>query len=149
MFRVLSEYYGIIGNKKLSECYSAKAAGYNESEEKRKNGIFAVGKPDDFLPVSPDPEALREICARLKELSDGGAEKIFIAAREFDGEIYNVVFVKLRDEVPNEKKFAIMHEIYLYLDSRDENFYLTEYSEVSGVFEIAEKSENAVNVPLE
>lgn len=149
VFRILSEYYGIIGNKKLSECYSAKAACYNVSEEKRKDGIFSVGKPEDFVPVSPDPEALREICARLKELSDGGAEKIFIAAREFDGEIYNVVFVKLRDEVPNEKKFAIMHEIYLYLDSRDENFYLTEYSEVSGVFEIAEKSENTVNVPLE
>ena len=37
-----------------------------------------------------------------------------------------------------------MHEIYLFLDSRDENFYLIDSPSVPELFASAEKSEKSV-----
>lgn len=143
-FTALSEYYRIIGEKKMSEVYSAKAAEYENSESARNDRIFAEGGPDSFVSPSQDRDAIPEICGKLKELADGYAEEIVIAAREYGGEIYNIVFVKPLQSVPDNTKREFMHEIYLFLDSRDENFYLIDSPSVPELFASAEKSEKSV-----
>lgn len=143
-FTALSEYYGIIGDVKNSEFCSEKAAEYENSESARNDIIFSAGGDGSFLPPSPEREALSEICEKLKELSDGYAEKIVIAAREYGGEVYNIVFVKPQQSVTDNTKREFMHGLFLFLDSRDENFYLVDSASVPELFGSAEKSEKSV-----
>lgn len=149
VFVALSEYYATIGNNGLSSIYRAKAEEFDNSDSSAKNRIFNISSTADLSPLTLDRDTVNEVSDKLKEIVGDSAERIVIAARELDSITYSVVFVKLKPDLSHDQQISVLHTLYIYLDSRNEEFYLTEYSELPSVYKIVESSEFSVIIDLD
>lgn len=148
IYETLSGYYNIIGDVSNSSLYCEKAKSFEVSDNAARNRVFDITSEAQLSPILLPPDVLNEVSDKLRLIARDSASEIVISARELDDEGYNLVFVKLKPELSDEDRTDVLHAIYLYLDSREEPFYLTEYNNCKDVFEIAQTSEKSLRIDL-
>lgn len=146
VYTALAAYYGIIGDDRNASLYREKAEAFESADSTAKSRIFDISSAADLAPVRLDPDTLNEISGNLHKTVRNCAKKILMAGRELDGQYYILVFIRLKSELSDDARSSVISDVYLYLDSREEIFYLTDYDECPTVYEIADRSEKSVKI---